>query len=147
VEVCGQPIERPTGEGQIEAAWVGQGKRDDLASLFGCVRRRSPSPWAIPQAVKPIGVEPLEPEPDRIARQAELASDGWHAPALIRQPDDLRSLDGARRRRAGLGQLSNGRQLVGGEWADLECDRKPAVWGYLKIISLLDSTSAILGAL
>ena len=69
-------------------------------------------------------VERLGVEPDRVVVQAHVARDGRDAPALARQPDDLRPLDGACRRRAGLGQLSNSTQLVRGQRADLECDGK-----------------------
>jgi hypothetical protein len=124
VQVRHEPVERPTRERQVEALRVGQRERNDLTDLLGRVRRRSPGPWPISQTIDTIGVEALEPEPHRVTVEAQLTRDGRHAPALVRQPDDLGPLDGASRRRAGVGQVSDSIELVWGKRAEPKCDGK-----------------------
>jgi hypothetical protein len=70
IEVVSQSVERPTGEGEIEAFRVGQRGGDDLGPLLGRVGVRAAGPRSILQPRQPPVVEAMDPGVDRRPRDA-----------------------------------------------------------------------------
>jgi hypothetical protein len=105
VQVGGQSVERPGGEGQIQALGIGQRRGDHPCHLLGRVGRRATGARPILQPGQAARVEPLDPVAHRVGCQAQLGRDRRRHPALARLPDEARPLDLPRRCGAGMGQL------------------------------------------
>jgi hypothetical protein len=117
VEVGGQPVQRPGGEGQVEALGIGQRRGDHRRHLLGRVGRRAADARPILQPGHAARVEPLDPGAHRVGCQAQLGRDRRRHPALARLPDDARPLDLPRRCGAGMGQLLDRHPLRLGQGA------------------------------
>jgi hypothetical protein len=70
VEVGRQPVERPGGEGQVQALGIGQRRGDHLRHLLGRVGWRATGARPILQTGYAARVEPLDPVAHRVGCQA-----------------------------------------------------------------------------
>jgi hypothetical protein len=75
VEVGFKPIECPAAEGQPQALGIGQRGSDHLGALLGGVGGRPPGPRLVSQSVEAPFVEPVDPEVDGGATDAQVPGD------------------------------------------------------------------------
>jgi hypothetical protein len=103
-QIRGEPVERPRGEGQTQAARTAQRSGDHGGDRVGRVGRRATRTMAVLKSGQAFGVEPADAAAHRLGAQPERRGNGGWRLTAAGTPDDAGALDPPRRCRPGAGQ-------------------------------------------